>query len=175
MQFDIDNLLSQMAKDLASYLSDRGIENPLMVGIHTGGVWVANHLHGYLKAQEPIGMLDISFYRDDFSRIGVNPKVKPSSLPPNIDGRHIVLIDDVLYTGRTTRAALNVIFDYGRPASVILVVLIERNGRELPISADIVGKRLELKGKENVKLAGPEPLKLNILVKKGNKVEQSAA
>jgi len=175
MQFNIDNLLSQMAKDLASYLSNRSIENPLMVGIHTGGVWVANHLHARLKAQEPLGMLDISFYRDDFSRIGVNPKVKPSSLPPDIDGRHIVLVDDVLYTGRTTRAALNELFDYGRPASVILVVLIERNGRELPIYADIVGKRLELKGKENVKLAGPEPLKLNILVKKENKVEQSAA
>ena len=85
---------------------------------------------------EPCGSLDISFYRDDFSRIGLNPKVKASQLPEDISDRHILLIDDVLQTGRTIRAAMNEIFDYGRPASIKLCVLLERNGRELPIQAD---------------------------------------
>ena len=84
----------------------------------------------------------------------------PSSLPFGIEDRHVILIDDVLYTGRTIRAAMNEIFDYGRPASISLAVLIDRSGRELPIHANVVGKRLELKADEHVKLLGPEPLAL---------------
>ena len=108
-------------------------------------------------------MLDISFYRDDFSQIGLNPQVKPSQLPLDISGKHIILIDDVLHTGRTVRAALNELFDYGRPASVTLVVLIDRGGRELPVTADVVGMRLDLQPHQQVKLSGPEPLGLKVI------------
>ena len=131
---DIEGLLAQMASDLKATLKERGLSDPLMVGIHSGGVWIAEHLHRALALTEPLATMDISFYRDDFSRIGVNPQVKPSRLPLSIDDRHIILVDDVLYTGRTIRAALNELFDYGRPAAVMLAVLVERGGRELVLS-----------------------------------------
>ncbi len=153
-----DKLLAELADKLKTMLVDRAIEQPLMVGIHTGGVWLANILHQKLAIEQPLSTLDISFYRDDFSRIGMNPKVKPSQLPSQIDDRHIILVDDVLHTGRTIRAAMNEIFDYGRPASITLVCLVERSGREIPIQADIVGQHLHLKEGEHIKLTGPEPL-----------------
>ncbi len=131
-----------------------------MIGIHTGGVWVAQQLHQRLNLNEPLGTLNISFYRDDFTRIGIHPQVQPSTLPLSVDGRHIILVDDVLYTGRTIRAAFNELFDYGRPASIMLAVLVERDGRELPIQADAVGQHVSLKAGEQIKLQGPEPLTL---------------
>lgn len=151
-------LLDKLAEQLKALLAERAIDQPLMVGIHTGGVWVANALHRKLSLQQPLSTLDISFYRDDFSRIGMHPQVKPSNLPSQIDDRHIILVDDVLHTGRTIRAAMNEIFDYGRPASIILICLIERSGRELPIQANIVGQRLHLEDDRHIKLTGPEPL-----------------
>lgn len=157
-----DNLLEQLAEQLQTLLNDRVINQPLMVGIHTGGIWVAKSLHDKLKFSEPLATLDISFYRDDFSRIGINPKVKPSSLPPQVENRHIILVDDVLHTGRTIRAAMNEIFDYGRPASITLVCLIERNGRELPVQADIVGQHIQLPDDSHIKLTGPDNLKFEI-------------
>lgn len=159
---DIDKLLNDLAKRLTQHLSELGAENPLMIGIHSGGVWVAERLHQLLGLKDPLGHLDISFYRDDFSRIGMNPQVKPSHLPFTVDDRHIILVDDVLYTGRTIRAALNEIFDYGRPASVSLAVLIDRGGRELPIEANVIGLKMDLASGENVKLQGPEPLSLQV-------------
>jgi len=153
-------LLAQLAEQLTTTLADRAIAQPLMVGIHTGGVWVAEYLHQALQLDEPLSTLDISFYRDDFSRIGINPKVKPSQLPPHVDDRHIVLVDDVMHTGRTIRAAMNELFDYGRPASIVLAVLVERNGRELPIRPDVAALQLELKPEQHIKLTGPQPLQL---------------
>lgn len=153
-----ETLLDKLAEQLKTLLSERTIDQPLMVGIHTGGVWVANELHKKLSLEQPLSTLDISFYRDDFSRIGMNPQVKPSKLPSQIDDRHIILVDDVLHTGRTIRAAMNEIFDYGRPASITLVCLVERSGREIPIQADIVGQHLHLDENQHVKLTGPEPL-----------------
>jgi pyrimidine operon attenuation protein/uracil phosphoribosyltransferase len=133
-----------------------------MVGIRTGGVWVAEHLHSLLALKEPLGTLNINFYRDDFTHIGLHPLVTPSNLPFAVDDRHIILVDDVLHTGRTIRAALNEIFDYGRPASVTLAVLVERLGRELPIQPDVAGQQLALEPGEYVKLLGPDPLSLVI-------------
>jgi len=156
----VDALLESMTWNLKVKLHGRSIERPLIIGIHTGGVWIAKRLHQALELTEPMGALDISFYRDDFSQIGIHPEVKPSELPFDIDDRHIVLVDDVLHTGRTIRAALNELFDYGRPASVLLAVLVERGGRELPIGADVVGTHLELSDGEQVKLLGPEDLRL---------------
>ena len=155
---DIDATIAYMADELRPFLP----KNPLMIGIHTGGVWVAERLHKLLELTEPLGTLDIYFYRDDFTRVGVNPTVKTSQLPVNIEDRHVILVDDVLQTGRTIRAGLNEIFDYGRPASVVLAVLLNRDGRELPIEAAIVGHHLRLKKNQHIKLFGPDPLKLEI-------------
>ena len=161
--YDVDTLISQMADDLKARLQSFSSEQVFMIGIHTGGVWIADRLHELLKLSLPLGTLDISFYRDDFSRIGMNPQVKPSTLPVAIDDMHIILVDDILHTGRTIRAAMNEIFDYGRPASISLVVLGERSGRELPIQPDIVGAHLALEAHEHVKLSGPENLKLSVV------------
>ncbi len=159
---DVETLLDRMASDLQDHLRRAGIDDPLMVGIHTGGVWVAEALHRRLGLDTPLGTLSITFYRDDFTRIGLHPQVRPSHLPFALDDRHVVLVDDVLYTGRTVRAALNELFDYGRPASVKLAVLVTRPGRELPICADVSATGLELAPGEHVKLTGPEPLALVI-------------
>ncbi len=155
-------MLDDMAGQLGTLIGQRHAGNPAMVGIHSGGVWIAQQLHARMAISEPLGSLDISFYRDDFTRIGINPVVQPSRLPFSIDNRHIILVDDVLHTGRTIRAALNELFDYGRPASIMLAVLIERSGRELPIAADVVGAHVETSSNEHIKLTGPDPLRLEI-------------
>lgn len=161
---DIDSLIAQLAGELEQHLSRHARREPLMVGVHTGGVWVAKRLHRQLGIEAPLGTLNINFYRDDFTRIGMHPMVTPSDLF-SVDDRHVVLIDDVLHTGRTIRAALNEIFDYGRPASVTLGVLVERSGREIPVQADAIGRSLNLASHEYVKLRGPEPLCLEITAK----------
>jgi len=140
--------------------------DPIMIGVHTGGVWIADHLHQILGLTSPLGSIDISFYRDDFSRIGLHPQVRASEIPDDIEDRHLILIDDVLQTGRTVRAALNEIFSWGRPANVWLAVLVERGGRELPIQPDVVGVRVDLSPLEQIKLSGPDPLELVITDKK---------
>lgn len=160
---DIDQNIAEMAQALKSDSIFDKTPDPVMIGIHSGGVWVAEKLHKLLNIKQSLGTLDISFYRDDFTRIGINPQVKPSKLPFTVDGQHIILVDDVLYTGRTIRAALNEIFDYGRPAMIKLVTLVDRSGRELPIQADIVGIHIDLKDTEQIKLQGPEPLTLSIM------------
>jgi pyrimidine operon attenuation protein / uracil phosphoribosyltransferase len=156
----VESLIDVMGEKISTLLRDRGIPDPLMIGIRTGGVWLAQRLHGKLGLKEPLGTLDISFYRDDFTRIGINPEVHPSDLPLPVDDRHIILVDDVLHTGRTIRAALNEIFDYGRPASVIFTTLVERPGRELPIQPDIVGLHPRLHADQHITLIGPDPLSL---------------
>ena len=159
---EIDQLLDDISSRLGKLLIKSKREKPLIIGIQTGGLWIANKIKHCLGADIPLGELNIAFYRDDFSRIGMHPHVTPSQLPFDVEDRHIILVDDVLYTGRTIRAAMNEIFDYGRPASICLVVLIERTGRELPINADVVGKTITLKPDEHVKLSGPEPMALEI-------------
>ncbi len=162
-QFDAEKLVDHLATELAQYLKDRQIDNPAMVGIHTGGVWIAERLHRRLDLAQPLGQLDITFYRDDFSQKGLHPVVKPSNLPFDVDDQHILLVDDVLHTGRTVRAAMNELFDYGRPASIHLIVLVERSGRELPIEANIYGHNLTLAPGQHIKLTGPDPLALELL------------
>ena len=162
MNIDVETLLDKLANSVASTIENRKWVNPFMVGIHTGGTWIAKELQRRLGFMEALGELDISFYRDDFSQIGVQPQVRPSNLPFDVEERDILLIDDVLYTGRTVRAALNEIFDYGRPACVVLGVLIERDGRQIPIQADCVGARIDLKSDQRIKLIGPDPLQLRI-------------
>lgn len=112
------------------------------VGIYSGGAWIAERLAQEVSGDHPVGYIDVSFYRDDFSRKGLKPEVKRTSLPFDVEGATIVLVDDVLYTGRSVRAAINELFDFGRPARIELAVLIDRGGRELPVEATYVGARL---------------------------------
>jgi len=146
---DANTLIARLADAIAPTLTPE----TLIVGIHTGGVWVAERLHGLLKCSLPLGMLDISFYRDDFSRIGLHPQVKPSNLPFDLEDRDIILVDDVLHTGRTVRAAMNELFDYGRPASIRLAVLVDRGGHELPIRPDFVGLAHAVPSHQNITLS----------------------
>lgn len=159
---EIDCLLKQLESEIRLQISQRKLNNPLIIGIHSGGGWIAEAMHQRLGIQEPLGLLDITFYRDDFSQIGMHPKVKPSQLPRHVEGRDIILIDDVFYTGRTIRAALNEIFDYGRPNQVLLAVLIERNGRQIPLQPDCYGSKISLPEGQRIKLGGPHPLTIQI-------------
>jgi pyrimidine operon attenuation protein/uracil phosphoribosyltransferase len=112
------------------------------VGIYSGGAWLAERLAAMVPGEHPVGYIDVSFYRDDFSRTGLKPAVKSTRLPFEVEGATIVLIDDVLYTGRSVRAAVNELFDFGRPARVELAVLVDRGGRELPVEPTYTGARL---------------------------------
>jgi pyrimidine operon attenuation protein/uracil phosphoribosyltransferase len=156
-------LLETLADGLRPTLSG----DPIMVGIHTGGAWLAERLHAKLALPSRLGTLDITFYRDDFSTIGLHPQVKPSHLPEDVEGRNIILVDDVLQTGRTIRAALNEIFSFGRPRSVRLAVLVDRGLRELPIQADACALRISMPSTEHLKLLGPDVLELKIMHRDG--------
>ncbi len=147
----VEGWLDRMAEGIAETLGPE-LPDLLIVGVHTGGVRVAEALHERLSPRAPLGSLDISFYRDDFSRIGLHPRVRRSELPFTLDDCTVLLVDDVLYSGRTVRAALNELFDYGRPARVLLAVLVERAGHELPIRADFSGTRLDLARGQQVRL-----------------------
>jgi pyrimidine operon attenuation protein/uracil phosphoribosyltransferase len=159
---NIAKLLEQLETAIRQQIEHRQLHNPVLIGIHSGGAWIAEQIHQRLGIQEPLGLLDITFYRDDFSQIGMHPKVKTSQLPTHLEGRDIILIDDVFYTGRTIRAALNEIFDYGRPNQVLLAVLIERNGRQIPLQPDCIGGQINLPAGQRIKLTGPEPLAIHI-------------
>jgi pyrimidine operon attenuation protein/uracil phosphoribosyltransferase len=135
---DAEQLLASLADQLRPNVN----EATGLVGIYTGGVWLAERLHEHLKISLPVGSLDVSFYRDDFGQIGLHPQVKPSDIQFQVEGSHIILVDDVLFTGRTIRAAINELFDYGRPASIRLATLVDRGGRELPIAAQYIAASL---------------------------------
>jgi len=132
----------------------RGTETLVLVGIQRRGVELAGRLKGLIDSSEgsnlPCGKLDITLYRDDLQTIGPRPVVGPTKIPWEIDGKNVVIVDDVLYTGRTVRAALDEIADFGRPARIALAVLIDRGGRELPIQPDVVGKKVAIEHGERV-------------------------
>ncbi len=155
----VESLIEKLTEELTPFFSSPESQ-PLIVGIETGGVWIAEQLRQRIAPEAEPGTLDISFYRDDFTRNGLNPTVKPSNLPTSIDGQTIILVDDVLQSGRTIRAAMNEIFDYGRPSKIILAILIDRGQREIPIQADFVGASISLDSNSHIKLEGPESLKL---------------
>lgn len=158
----VEALVERMRDGLATELERLGVTDPALIGIHSGGAWIAAALHRALAPATPLGTLDIAFYRDDVGTRGVHPQVRPSNLPFSVDDRTIVLVDDVLYSGRTVRAALNEIFDFGRPRRVLLAVLVDRGERELPIAADVVGTRITVADGQRVKLLGPDPLRLTL-------------
>lgn len=142
--------------ELANLIRPQLQPNTVLVGIHSGGVWVARRLRELLGLESEVGLIDVSFYRDDFGAKGLHPQVKPTSILFDVEDRPIILVDDVLYTGRTTRAAINELFDYGRPANIKLAVLADRGGRELPICAEFCAWQVELGATEELVLVPAE-------------------
>ena len=159
IELDAEAVYRRLAARLREEVIGRDVR---LVGVHTGGVWLAQRLKEDLHVAHEVGILDISFYRDDFSRSGLNPSVKPSSIAFDVEGADIVLVDDVLYTGRTVRAAMNELFDYGRPARVDLAVLYDRGGRELPIEASVVGATVEVPREVSVVLSRDDGGRLHL-------------
>ena len=147
-----DRTLKRMADEIVE-LND-GTDDLLIVGIQRRGVPLAERIGEHIREREKVdvarGALDITLYRDDLQTVGPRPVVGPTNLPWAIDGKHVVIVDDVLYTGRTIRAALDELADFGRPARIALAVLVDRGGRELPIHADIVGKRIDVVASDRV-------------------------
>ena len=141
-----------LLQSLAAQMRPQVTPQTALIGIVTGGAWLAERLHKELGLALPAGTLDVSFYRDDFHRKGLKRKVAPSTIPFEVDGRDLILVDDVLYTGRTIRAAMNELFDYGRPASIRLAALVDRGGRELPIAAQFVGAQVEVPAGQRLRL-----------------------
>ncbi|HEY8119137.1 MAG TPA: bifunctional pyr operon transcriptional regulator/uracil phosphoribosyltransferase PyrR [Methylophilaceae bacterium] len=141
-------LLNILADRLKPLIND----DTALVGIHSGGAWLAERLLPILGKDLAYGTLDVSFYRDDFGSRGLHAETRPSQIPFDVQDKHIILIDDVFYTGRTIRAAMNELFDYGRPASISLAVLVNRGGRELPIAPQIVACEMALSRQQNLQL-----------------------
>lgn len=147
MQLDAEPLIAALAGKIGTLTPGTA-----MIGIHTGGVWAAERLHATLCVSLPLGKLAVTLHRDDFSKIGLHPQKKSTGMPFDVDGRHILLVDDVLNSGRTLRAALNELFDFGRPASVRLAVLVDRGRRELPFAADYIGATMTLDASQELVL-----------------------
>lgn len=141
-----ERTLTRMATEILEL--NAGTDGLLLVGIQRRGVQLADRIARMIHASEGVevarGALDITLYRDDLQTVGPRPVVGPTTLPTSVDGAHVVIVDDVLYTGRTVRAALDELADFGRPARIALAVLVDRGGRELPIHADVVGRRVDV-------------------------------
>jgi pyrimidine operon attenuation protein/uracil phosphoribosyltransferase len=146
--------------DLVRELKPRIGPKTAMVGLHTGGVWLAERLHKELNIEKPLGLMDIAFYRDDYAARGLKHDPKRTKIPFDVNGAELLLVDDVLYSGRTVRAAMNELFDYGRPASIALVVLADRGGRQLPICAQHVGAQVDVPGGMRLRLKREDAGKL---------------
>lgn len=142
----LDRTLRRMADQIVEL--NAGTDHLVLVGIQRRGVQLADRLVRIILAQEGVevasGALDITLYRDDLQTVGPRPVVGATKLPWTLDGKRVVIVDDVLYTGRTVRAALDELADFGRPARIGLAVLVDRGGRELPIHADVVGRKVEV-------------------------------
>ncbi len=151
---EIERALRRIAHEIIE--KNKGAAELALVGIHTRGIPLAERLADLVERFEgvrpPVGVLDITLYRDDLTEIGVQPKVRETRIPFDVTGRPVVLVDDVLYTGRTARAALDALVDLGRPKRVYFAVLVDRGHRELPIRADFVGKNLPTSRQEVVKV-----------------------
>lgn len=154
----IDRALKRMAHEIIE--QNKGLENIYLVGIRTRGVPMAQRIQGYLKEIEnveiPVGLLDITLYRDDLTTISHQPVIKGSEINFELGNSRVILFDDVLYTGRTVRAALEALLDFGRPKDIQLCVLIDRGHRELPIKADYVGKNVPTSSEEIIKVSFTE-------------------
>ncbi|ALW89555.1 MULTISPECIES: bifunctional pyr operon transcriptional regulator/uracil phosphoribosyltransferase PyrR [Deinococcus] len=151
---EVRRALTRIAHEIIE--RNKGAENLALIGVHTRGIPLARRLAEKLSALEgvdvPTGMLDITLYRDDLSEVAQQPIIRETQVPFDLRDRRVILVDDVLYTGRTVRAALDALIDLGRPAGIQLAVLVDRGHRELPIRADYVGKNLPTAASEVVKV-----------------------
>jgi pyrimidine operon attenuation protein/uracil phosphoribosyltransferase len=161
-ELDAEALYRTLAEQVKAALAKT--DKLAVVGIYSGGAWLAERLAAELNASERLGFIDVSFYRDDYAEKGLPASVKPTQISFEVDGATILLVDDVLYTGRTTRAAINELFDYGRPARIMLAALLDRGGRQLPIAADFVAKTVSVAPNQSLVLqrADDGRLSLNI-------------
>jgi len=137
---EAEALLPKLASQLKAHITPA----TAMIGLYTGGAWLAERLHPMLALKDPLGLMDIAFYRDDYAKEGLKHDPKRTRIPFEVEGRDLLLVDDVLYTGRTVRAAMNELFDYGRPRSISLAVLVDRGGRQLPIAAQYCGALVDV-------------------------------
>ncbi len=152
-------LLAQVKAGLA------GASDPAIVGIHSGGAWLAERLAADLGLTARSGVLDVSFYRDDFAKKGLHADVKPTQINFDVAGATLLLVDDVLYTGRTTRAAINELFDYGRPARIMLAALVDRGERQLPVAADFVAAKVTVEPGQALVLQRTDDGKFTLTIK----------
>ena len=162
---DAEALYRVLLESLRSRLASPDfLKEPAMIGVHSGGAWIAERLHRDLNLGSPLGYLSSAFHRDDYGERGLPTSIKATSITFPVDDQHIILVDDILFTGRTIRAALNEIFDFGRPARVELAVLLDRGGRELPMQADYVGAVMPLQRQENFVLSQETSGRLSLRV-----------
>ena len=161
-----ETLLADITLRITSQLQP----NTALVGIHSGGVWLMQRILQSITQDLPFGTLDAALYRDDYAQRGLKSELKPSNITFDVTDKHLILIDDIFYTGRTTRAAMNELFDYGRPASITLAVLINRGGAELPIAPNIVGAELLLKPNQDLQLTQDVGGKLMLNLQKASDV-----
>jgi pyrimidine operon attenuation protein/uracil phosphoribosyltransferase len=149
---DVQRVLSRMTDDILA--NHRGTDNLIVIGIHTRGAYIANRIQTCIEKQTgvkiPAGDMDITLYRDDWTRISQHPVIQATDILFSVDEKRIILVDDVLFTGRTTRAAMDAVIDFGRPERIELAVLVDRGHRELPIQANYVGKIVETRRNEHV-------------------------
>ncbi len=151
-QTEAETAIERLTQPIADQLANGNYPNPILVGIHTGGFELATLLHQRLGMEIELNAVDVALYRDDYTTRGIKLSRSNTRLPPRVDGTNIILIDDVLHTGRTVRSALELLFSYGRPASVTLAVLFDRGGRQVPIQPDLCGEVIRLTGQESIKL-----------------------
>ena len=160
--FDAEALYRLLAQRVKAGLA--GATDVAIVGIHSGGAWLAERLAAELQLSDRLGFIDVSFYRDDYAEKGLPADVKPTHIPFDVEGATVLLVDDVLYTGRTTRAAINELFDYGRPARILLAALVDRGGRELPVAADFVADSVTLEKGQRLELLRADDGRLSLTV-----------
>ena len=161
-ELDAEALYADLAQRITAALGDTAAL--ALVGIYSGGAWLAERLAQTLQRQDRLGFIDVSFYRDDYAERGLHAEVRPTKIPFDVEGATILLVDDVLFTGRTTRAAINELFDYGRPARIMLATLVDRGGRELPVAPDFVGATVSLPAGQSLTLQQAEHGALSLTV-----------
>lgn len=162
LELNAEQLYQILLRQIKDALPDTG--KLAIVGIYSGGAWLAERLALDLQLQERLGFIDVSFYRDDYAKKGLHAEVKPTHIGFDVDDADILLVDDVLYTGRTTRAAINELFDYGRPGKIMLASLVDRGGRELPIAADFVAETICLQDQQALVLQRAENGQLTLII-----------
>ena len=161
---EAEKLCAQLFAELKPHIGPK----TAMVGLYTGGAWLAERLHKDLALKTPLGLMDIAFYRDDYSARGLKRDPKRTKIPFDVNGAELLLVDDVLYSGRTVRAAVNELFDYGRPTNISLVVLADRGGRQLPICAQYCGAKVDVPGGMRLRLNREANGKLALALEKQN-------